>query len=140
MTSRIQASSLSVLVADDDYYMRQLIAMLLKQAGHSGVIVDNGSLALACLAQREFDVLLLDVMMPEMDGLETLASIRHGEKKSRKHQYIIMVTGHAEPSDVAHFKYAGADGCVSKPINAAQLHQALARVTGINQFFDRIIP
>lgn len=120
---------LVVLVADDDSFMQQLIVALLKQDGHSGVVVGNGRQAIDCLAQRNFDVLLLDVMMPEMDGLEALAAIRCGEKKSGKHQPIIMLTGHAEANDAARLRQAGADGYVIKPINVVQLYSELVRVT-----------
>lgn len=126
----MKINPLSVLVADDDYFMQQLIVALLKQAGHSGIIVGNGRQVIDCLMQREFDVLLLDVMMPEMDGLEALAAIRHQEQLSGKHQPIIMVTGHAEVDDAARFQRAGADGYVTKPIDVARLHDELERVLG----------
>jgi len=124
----IHSKSLSILVADDDMVMQRLIVTLLKHAGHTGVVVNNGKEALACLAQRQFDVLLLDIMMPEMDGLELLAAIRSEEKKSNRHQKIIMLTGHAEPTDASRLKQAGADGYVIKPINAKQLFDELLRV------------
>jgi len=108
--------------------MQRLIVTLLKHAGHTGVVVNNGRQALACLAQRSFDVVLLDLVMPEMDGLETLAAIRQAENATGYRQRIIMLTGHAEAGDAARLKQAGADGHVSKPVDATQLFAELARV------------
>lgn len=108
--------------------MQRVTAGILNSLGHTGVIVENGRLAIECLSKREFDLILLDVMMPVMDGLETLASIRSEEKLSGKHLPIIMLTGHAEPSDAQRLKQAGADGYVSKPINSDLLKIELNRV------------
>ncbi|MET3107784.1 CheY-like chemotaxis protein [Oxalobacteraceae bacterium GrIS 2.11] len=118
----------TVLVVDDDFMMQRVTAGILNSLGHTGVIVENGALAIECLSQREFDLVLLDVMMPVMDGLETLATIRGEEKLSGKYQPIIMLTGHAEPSDAQRLKQAGADGYISKPVNPDQLKFEMNRV------------
>ena len=83
-----------VLVADDDLIIRRMIVMLLNRLGHAGVVVEDGSKALACLAERSFDVILLDVMMPSMDGMATLAAFRRAEaaRAQGQRQRIIMVT------------------------------------------------
>jgi len=128
MTSVYRARALNLLVADDDVFVRGLIIDLLQGLGHSGVAVDNGKKALDCLAKRAFDAVLLDVMMPVMDGLETLAAIRAHEASHGGHLPIIMVTGHAEPGDEAKLKRAGADGYVTKPINGASVKNELTRV------------
>jgi len=120
-------NNLSVLVVDDDYVVQRLIVTILKHAGHHGVVVTNGREALSCLAERRFDVVLLDVVMPDMDGMETLAAIREGEAISKKHQRIIMLTGHAEQGDAERLQTAGADGYVSKPVDPARLLAELAR-------------
>lgn len=119
---------LSALVADDDAMMRRLVSVVLKQAGYSGVAVADGSEVMACLAQRHFDVLLMDLTMPVMDGLEALQAIRTAEQRSGRHLPIIMLTGHAEPGDADRLQSAGADGYVAKPINANHLVDELDRV------------
>ena len=121
-------TSLSLLVVDDDYLMQRVAITMLNALGYSGVVVEDGSKALACMAQRSFDVVLMDVMMPVMDGLQALALIRAQEKSSAQHQPIIMLTGHAEPNDVSRLKQAGADGYVQKPINLAALDAEIQRV------------
>lgn len=117
-----------VLVADDDYFMQRSLILVLNALGHSGVVVNDGKKALECLAQRKCDVLLLDVMMPEMDGLATLAAIRAEEQTTSAYLPIIMVTGYSEPDDIVRLKNAGSDGCVAKPVDLRQLSNALAQI------------
>ncbi|MEB0033200.1 response regulator [Undibacterium sp. RTI2.1] len=121
-------TSLNVLVVDDDYFMQRVAIILLDSLGHSGVVVDDGKKALECLAQRRFDLVLLDIMMPVMDGLEALATIRTKEQHMGSHLPIIMVTGHAEPTDQIRLKQAGADGYVTKPIDITKLQTEIDRV------------
>lgn len=119
---------LRILLADDDEFMQQGVIIMLQSLGHTGVAVDNGAKVLACLAQRSFDIVLLDIMMPEMDGLACLAAIRQSERLSGQHQRIIMLTGHAEPGDAQRLKNRGADGYIAKPLNITKLKAELARV------------
>jgi len=121
-------SLLSILVVDDDYVMQRVAVTMLSALGHSGVVVEDGSEAIACLRQRSLDVVLMDVMMPVMDGLQALALIRAQERSTGGHQPIIMLTGHAEPNDVLRLKQSGADGYVQKPIDIAALRTELKRV------------
>ncbi|MBC3861547.1 response regulator [Undibacterium jejuense] len=120
--------ALNVLVVDDDYFLQRTLVLYLNSFGHSGIVVENGQKALACLFERNFDVILLDVTMPVMDGLEVLSAIRSKEKLTKKHQLIIMVTGYAEAGDIDKLKKAGADGYITKPINPAQLESELERL------------
>jgi CheY-like chemotaxis protein len=78
----------------------------------------------------KFDVVLMDVMMPNMDGIEALQAIRAQEQEQGGHLPIIMATAHTEPGDAARFKRAGADGYLSKPIDIDQLKAELARLSG----------
>ena len=117
-----------MLVADDDYFMPRSLILVPNALGHSGVVVDDRKKALECLAQRKFDVLLLDVMIPEMDGLATLAAIRAEEQTTGAYLPIIMVTRYSEPDDIVRLKNAGADGCVAEPVNLRQLSKALAQI------------
>ena len=119
-----------VLVAEDNTINQRLVIGLLTALGHTGVVVGDGEKALKCLAQLKFDVVLMDVMMPNLDGLEALAAIRLQEQSSGAHLPIIMSTAHVEPGDRARFKLAGADGFVGKPIDMDQLQAELVRVVG----------
>ncbi len=119
-----------VLVAEDNTINQRLVIGLLTALGHTGVVVGDGEKALKCLAQLKFDVVLMDVMMPNLDGLEALAAIRLQEQSSGAHLPIIMATAHVEPGDRARFKLAGADGFVGKPIDMDQLQAELVRVVG----------
>jgi CheY-like chemotaxis protein len=120
--------ALKVLVAEDNLINQRLVIAMLSTLGHTGVVVADGAKALKCLAQLQFDVVLMDVMMPTMDGLEALDKIREQEGSSGRHLPVIMATAHAEPGDSEKFKQAGADGYVSKPIDSAALERELLRV------------
>lgn len=134
MSAANQPAKLRILLADDDEFMQQAAIMMLQHLGHTGVAVDNGTEVLACLAQRPFDIVLLDIMMPKMDGVACLAAIRQKEqanfvqKHEQKHQRIIMLTGHAEPNDVVRLKKMGADGYIAKPLDINKLKVELSRV------------
>jgi CheY-like chemotaxis protein len=126
----MHSHKLKVLVAEDNTINQRLVIGMLTALGHTGVVVADGEKALKCLAKLTFDVVLMDVMMPNMDGLEALAELRRLEQASGLHQPVIMATAHAEPGDKARFKRAGADGYVAKPIDQDQLQAELVRVMG----------
>lgn len=119
---------LNVLVAEDDFLIQKMMIAVLTSLGHVGVVVGDGVQALRCLETRQFDVMLMDVMMPVMDGLATLAAIRVRETGRGGHLPIIMLTGHCEMGDRSRLLRAGADGYVAKPINLNQLSAELERV------------
>jgi CheY-like chemotaxis protein len=124
------ASPMHLLVADDDVVVQRLIIMHLHSLGHAGVVVGDGVQALACLRQRVFDIVMLDVMMPALDGLATLAAIRRAEAATpgQPRQRVIMVTAHCDSRDIDRLIAAGADGHIAKPLNTAQFKSELARV------------
>lgn len=121
--------ALKVLVAEDSIINQRLVIAMLTTLGHTGVVVGDGAKALKCLTKLQFDAVLMDVMMPIMDGLEALTAIRTQEQTHDGHLPIIMATAHTEPGDAAKFKRAGADGYVAKPIQIEHLQAELARVT-----------
>lgn len=124
--------ALKVLVAEDNIINQRLAVGLLNQLGHSGVVaVSDGEKALKCLGTLSFDVVLMDVMMPNMDGLEAFAPIRKREQTTGQHLPVIMATAHTEPSERAKFRQAGADGDPAKPIDINQLRTELGRVLGL---------
>jgi CheY-like chemotaxis protein len=120
--------ALKVLVAEDNTINQRLAIGMLTTLGHTGVVVGDGEKALKCLSKLKFDVVLMDVMMPVMDGLEAVAAIRAQEVTTGGHQRIIMATAHTEPGDRERFKKAGADGYVAKPIEIDDLRLELERV------------
>jgi CheY-like chemotaxis protein len=120
---------LKVLVAEDNTINQRLVTGMLTTLGHTGVVVGDGAKALKCLSKLAFDVVLMDVMMPNMDGLEALATIRAQELASGAHLPVIMATAHAEPGDKSRFKQAGADGYVAKPLEIDKLQAELLKVT-----------
>lgn len=92
---------------------------LLEKRGHAVVVAGNGLEALQALERESFDLVFMDVQMPEMDGLETIASIRQKEKTSGLRQAIIALTAHAMKGDREKCLAAGMDGYLTKADSAA---------------------
>ena len=122
------ARPLKVLVVEDNIINQRLAIGLLKQLGHTGVVVADGEKALRALAALRFDAVLLDVMMPVMDGMQTLLAIRLEEVKTGKHLPVIMATAHDDPADRRRFVNAGADGYLIKPLALESLQDEIRRL------------
>lgn len=120
--------ALKVLVAEDNLINQRLLVGLLAQLGHTGMVVSDGEKAMKCLARMHVDLVLMDVMMPNMDGLQALAAIRAKEAIEGGHLPVIMATAHDEPGDAARFRKAGADGYLAKPPNLQRLQAEISRV------------
>jgi two-component system sensor histidine kinase/response regulator len=118
---------LHVLLAEDNAVNRRLAVRLLEKRGHTVVVANNGREALAMVQQERFDLVLMDVQMPEMDGLEATAAIRDTERASGCHIPIVAMTAHAMQSDEERCLAAGMDGYLSKPLDAAKFSQVLER-------------
>ncbi len=122
---------LRVLLAEDNAINQKLASRLIEKRGHTVIVAENGHEALAALAKQEFDLVVMDVSMPEMDGFEAAAAIRANEKATGTHIPIIALTAHAMKGDREKCLAAGMDGYVSKPIDAKELFamiEALQRV------------
>ncbi|NLY01306.1 MAG: response regulator [Rhodopirellula sp.] len=119
---------LHVLLAEDSLVNQKLAVGLLEKHGHSVTIANNGKEAIAALASQSFDAVLMDVEMPEMDGLEATAVIRVKERQTGTHVPIIAMTAHAMKGDRERCLEAGMDDYVSKPIRAQQLLETLESV------------
>jgi two-component system sensor histidine kinase/response regulator len=113
--------SLRILLAEDNAVNRQLVTALLGKRGHTTVAVVNGREAVAAVAKGGFDLVLMDVQMPEMDGLEATTAIRRAELLSKAHVPIIALTAHAMKGDREACLAAGTDEYLSKPVNATEL-------------------
>jgi two-component system sensor histidine kinase/response regulator len=120
---------LRILLADDNTINQQLAIRILKKGEHSVVVAHNGWEALATLERKSFDLVLMDVQMPEMDGLEATRIIRQREQTTGKHIPIIGLTAHAMRGDRECCLKAGMDGYLSKPIHVTELFETIARVT-----------
>lgn len=118
---------LRVLVADDDPLNLRVAARLLRDLGHGGAMVTDGAKALNALAQQTFDLVLLDVQMPELDGYATLLAIRAADRPGRRLP-VIMVSGEGGEATQQHFLAAGADGFLVKPLSVDRLAGALSSV------------
>jgi PAS domain S-box-containing protein len=112
---------LKILLAEDSLVNQQLAVALLSAEGHEVVVANNGREAVAAVETDKFDVVLMDVQMPEMDGLEATAIIRRKEASGGKRLPIIAMTAHALAGDRERCIDAGMDGYTSKPINADEL-------------------
>jgi signal transduction histidine kinase/CheY-like chemotaxis protein len=120
---------LRILVAEDNVVNQKLIVGLLEKQGHSIFLAGTGRQALSAVDQHTFDLILMDVQMPDMDGLEAAAAIRTSEKMTGMHTPIIAVTAHAMKGDIERCLAAGMDAYVSKPIQLKELNQAIEALT-----------
>jgi two-component system, sensor histidine kinase and response regulator len=113
--------SLNILLAEDNVVNQKLAILLLERRGHRVTLATNGKEALIELRKREFDLCLMDVQMPELDGLETTAAIRNSEKGTTRHLPIVAMTAHAIKGDREICLNAGMDAYLSKPVRADEL-------------------
>ena len=119
---------LRILVAEDNTVNQVLAVRLLEKRGHKVQIVANGKLALDYLQKEEFDVVLMDVQMPEMGGFEATEAIREKEKLTGAHIPIIAMTANAMKGDDEECLRHGMDAYVSKPLNLNVLLEAIGKL------------
>ena len=120
---------LRVLVAEDNTVNQRLVVRLLEKLGHSAVVAGNGQEVLAALDKRMWDLILMDVQMPEMDGFTATAEIRRREAATPgRHLPIVALTAHAMRGDRERCLAAGMDDYLTKPVMLERLSGALARL------------
>jgi signal transduction histidine kinase len=120
--------SLRVLVAEDNPVNQRLVVRMLEKRGYTVAIASTGREVLNILAQQPIDLVLMDVQMPEMDGLEATEIIRAQEQPEHGHLPIIALTAHAMPGDQERCFAAGMNSYISKPIKSEDLFAAITQV------------
>jgi PAS domain S-box-containing protein len=117
---------LRVLLAEDNPFNQRVGVLTLEAAGHTVRVAANGREAVAAWQQEAFDVVLMDVQMPEMDGFEATAALRAAERATGRHTPVVAVTAHAMKGDRERCLAAGMDGYVTKPIRPEELWRTIA--------------
>jgi signal transduction histidine kinase/CheY-like chemotaxis protein/HPt (histidine-containing phosphotransfer) domain-containing protein len=120
---------LQVLVAEDNPVNEAVIVRVLEKMGHAPTMAHNGREAVSLASNGKFDLVFMDVQMPEMDGLAATAAIRESEKRSGTHLPIFAMTAHAMKGDREQCLAAGMDGYMTKPVRFSEIQQTLETVT-----------
>jgi CheY-like chemotaxis protein len=125
---RPKGRRLRVLVAEDNEVNQKVAQGMLERAGHEAVVVEDGRQALTALVGARFDLVLMDVQMPELDGFEATAEIRKRERKGGPRLPVVAVTAHAMKGDAERCLAAGMDAYLAKPLQMAELAATIARL------------
>ncbi|HJT52543.1 MAG TPA: response regulator [Candidatus Angelobacter sp.] len=125
---RVGSPRWRVLLAEDNVVNRKVAVAMLQRAGHSVKIAENGKEAVRLARAELFDAILMDIQMPEMDGLEATRAIREEEASRGTHVPIVAMTAHALKGDNERFLSAGMDGYIAKPFQQQELFQTLEAV------------
>ena len=126
--SAASAARLRILLAEDNDFNQQLIDHLLRRRGHDVVVVRDGRKAVEALDHSSFDLMLLDIQMPELDGFQVIEALRRREQTAGGHLPVVALTAHAMKEDRERCLQAGMDDYLSKPIRSAELVAAIERV------------
>lgn len=124
---------LRILLVEDDLINRKVIVKMLNEKGHSVETAVNGKEALECFNKKVYDVILMDVQMPVMNGIEATQKITHLEQGGR-HTPIVAMTAYALPGDKEKFLNMGMDAYISKPIQMEELFIILEQVTSVTKY------
>jgi PAS domain S-box-containing protein len=135
--TRVPSRSLKILVAEDTPFNQKFILRLLERWRHDAVLAENGLQAIETFKKEEFDIILMDVQMPQMDGLEAARAIREEERETNTHIPIIAMTAHAVKGDRERCLEAGMDDYVSKPIDSEKLFDAIEALALPPQVLNR---
>ena len=130
LESRTLKVALRILLAEDNQVNQRLARRLLEKRGHFVDVAGNGREVVQALEKASYDLVLMDVQMPEMDGMEATTHIRGKEKLSGGHQRIVALTAHAMKGDEERCLAAGMDGYLTKPIRPEELDELLVRCAG----------
>jgi two-component system sensor histidine kinase/response regulator len=124
----VHVTPLHILLAEDSLVNQKLAIAVLEKQGHTISVANNGKEAVEAVTSHRFDLVLMDVQMPEMDGLEATRTIRQHERTTGEHIAIIAMTAHAMNGDRERCLESGMDGYIPKPVRARELFETLARI------------
>ncbi|MBP88561.1 MAG: hybrid sensor histidine kinase/response regulator [Planctomycetaceae bacterium] len=130
VTDAAPRKPLNILLVEDSLVNQKLAVGLLESRGHSLQIANNGREAVSAVNKQRFDLVLMDIQMPELDGLEATTLIRARERGTATHVPIMAMTAHAMKGDREACLASGMDGYISKPIRAAKLFETIEEVLG----------
>ena len=117
-----------VLLVEDNAVNQMVAESLLERRGFDVVVASNGREGVDAFQRERFDLVLMDIQMPEMDGFEALAAIRAIEEPTGRHTPVVALTAHALKEDRERCLAAGMDDYLSKPIEAAKLYETIRGV------------
>ena len=120
-----------VLLAEDNIVNQRVASRMLETDGYQVVVVGNGRDAIDAGLKSDFDLILMDVQMPEMDGFEATAAIRKAQSVTKRRVPIIAMTAHAMNGDRERCLAAGMDDYIAKPIRAAELRKLCSKYSGL---------
>jgi CheY-like chemotaxis protein len=120
-----ESRSLSILLAEDNRVNQTLAIRMLEKRGHTVVLAETGRAVLDAVDKQTFDLVLMDIQMPDMDGLEATMAIRQREKGSGKHLPIIAMTANAMMGDRERCLQSGMDGYITKPLSVKDFFGAI---------------
>ena len=123
-----QNSHYRILIADDNLVDRKLLVRLMEKNGHEVDAVESGSEVIFATKNKKYDLILMDLQMPEMDGIETTRKIRLEEESKKDRTAIIAITAHAMQEDKERCLASGMDGYISKPIKVNELMETIDKV------------
>jgi CheY-like chemotaxis protein len=133
LQAALPARGLRLLLAEDNRVNQRLAVRVLEKHGHRVTVAENGLEVLKALKQSDFEMVLMDIQMPEMDGLEATRTIRRQEQATGAHIPIVALTAHALHGDRERCVEAGMDDYISKPIKVEEL------LTTIEKWADRMV-
>jgi two-component system, sensor histidine kinase and response regulator len=125
-SASVMSEALNILVAEDNPVNQMLITRLLTKRGHQVTVAGDGNAAVAAFDRGEFDLVLMDIQMPELDGFQATAEIRRRQSNATKRVPIVALTAHAMSGDRERCLAAGMDSYLTKPINPADLDEMLS--------------
>ena len=117
--------SLRILLAEDNVVNQKVVTSMLQKRGHQVVVAEDGKKAVTAFEGGVFDLVLMDVHMPEMDGFEATAAIRESQKSNGTHTPIVAMTANAMQGDRERCLEAGMDGYIPKPVKAKELFRGV---------------
>jgi CheY-like chemotaxis protein len=135
-----ESRSLRILVAEDNPVNRKLACKVLEKRGHAVAVAENGREALEAVQASGFDLVLMDVQMPEMDGIEATRKIRLWERAAGRRVMIAAMTAHAMTEDRERCLEAGMDSYITKPFQIAQLAKVLRQAADESSAIERGAP